>query len=367
MSSLNGETRQVIRSRPGSGHKHVALLGGERTKIGPPQSHVEGQIPAKFEVILDKQAPDGLAVVLSERRREPSTGIEATPFAMRRIVKEVPQVEELVVGHAATGAVVQVKEACEISAKLDGVASINLRGHILEGVSPLIQDAADIRSKRTQIDAADFADTVRGKPNRRLRVGIDFIPAPSGGIHASFVDQRGREGMVPDRRVRFIDLRMMEKVVGTRRTVKKAGRLRNVVYGKVDVIPGCDIRIKAAIVLGLRKGARTGGYVVGNVGHVAQTAAKAGILRTKPAGILRTQSCRQGRADVQALAWNRSAVYTLRQACIGAGGIIDSRADDTGTREGEILRGDASGRGQGGKRRSLVPSIGNVGLGLGTP
>src|SRR5208282_5811292 len=137
---------------------------------------------------------------LAKRRRKSGSRIERTVFLLRSVVEKVPHVEEVVVWHAATGTVVQVKETREVTAKLNRVASDDLRGHILEAVRPLIKDAADVRSKRTHADAADFTDAIGRKANRRLRIGANFIPAPSGGIHAKFVEQSRREGVVPDRR-----------------------------------------------------------------------------------------------------------------------------------------------------------------------
>src|SRR5260370_34885153 len=42
ISLPNGQASQVIRPGARDGHKHVALLGGERTKVRPAQSQVEG-------------------------------------------------------------------------------------------------------------------------------------------------------------------------------------------------------------------------------------------------------------------------------------------------------------------------------------
>src|SRR5207253_3972432 len=148
--------RVLFRSR--NGHKHVALFGREWAKVGPAQSQVEGQIPAKLEVVLSKEAPKSCAVVLANGRRETSSWIEPTPFVMRSIVEEVPQIEEVVVWHAATGTVLQVKQARELAAKLNRVASENLCGHIFIAVSPLIEDTAHIGSKRIQSNAPDLVN-----------------------------------------------------------------------------------------------------------------------------------------------------------------------------------------------------------------
>src|SRR5208282_4553150 len=174
---------------------------------------------------------------------------------------------------------------------------------------------------------ADFTDAIGRKANRRLRIGANFIPAPSGGIHAKFVEQSRREGVVPDRRKRIIDLRVMEEVVLARRPVKETVRLWNPVDREGDTIICGDICVDAAVVLLFRIGGRAGGYVVRNVRHRTQAAANTGAIRAGPAGILRTQGCRQRRPDIQALARNRYAVYALGQTSIRAGGSIDARAD----------------------------------------
>src|ERR1017187_8146374 len=224
VSLLKGQASQVIRPRARMGHKHVALFGGEWAKVGPAQAEIDGQVRPDFEIVLDKEAPDVCALVLANRRGEPRRRGEVRTFVMRRPVAEVPDVEEVVPGHAATGTVLQVKEAREFTAKLNGVVSDNLGGHILVAVSPLIQDAADIRSKRIwRTDAADAINVVGGKSNRRLRVGSDLIPVPSGAIEASFVEEGRRERVVPDSGKRLIDLLVMEVVVGTGPAVKEIG------------------------------------------------------------------------------------------------------------------------------------------------
>ena len=83
---------------------------------------------------MKKQTPDGFALVLANRRREPRMGIESAVFLARRVVQEVPNVKEPILGHAATGTALLVKEARKFTAKLKGVASVNFGGHVLERV-----------------------------------------------------------------------------------------------------------------------------------------------------------------------------------------------------------------------------------------
>jgi hypothetical protein len=59
-------------------------------------------------------------------------------FMVRCIVKEIPQVEEAVGGYAARDTCVEIKEARDLSAKLNGVAPDDLGGNIFVAVSPLV-------------------------------------------------------------------------------------------------------------------------------------------------------------------------------------------------------------------------------------
>ena len=166
----------------------------------------EGQVRAKFEIILDEETAEVFALVLADGSRSSSNRIEASAFGRRRIIEKVPHVEEAIAGHAATGTLLQVKKACDFTTKLKGVASVNLGGNIFEGISPLVENASDVRSKRIHRNAAGGINAIRRKSNGRLRVGADFIPAPAGGIGAGFVEEGGREGVIPDGRESLIDL-----------------------------------------------------------------------------------------------------------------------------------------------------------------
>ncbi len=108
---------------------------------------------------------------------------------MRCIVKKIPDIEKSIMRYAATSTVLQVKEVGDFRAKLNGVAPINPGSYVLERVSPLVQNAADVRAKRIERNAAGLFEIVLGESDRRLRVGSDLIPAPPGGIHAKFVEE----------------------------------------------------------------------------------------------------------------------------------------------------------------------------------
>ena len=125
---------------------------------------------------------------------------------MGRIVQEIPDIEEGIVGDTATGALLQVKQAGEFTTEFDGVASVNLCGHVLVGVSPLVESAADVRPKGVECYVTGHFKTIGGKSDRRLGVGGDFIPVPVCSIYADFVQEGGREGVVPSCRKGLVDL-----------------------------------------------------------------------------------------------------------------------------------------------------------------
>src|SRR5260370_16677865 len=99
---------------------------------------MRGQILAEFEVILEEDAPDVSALVLANRRRDPRERIEAPTFVMRRIVEEVPNIEEAIAGHAATRTFWRENEPCNPKPNFTGFASSNLRYHILQPSIPLV-------------------------------------------------------------------------------------------------------------------------------------------------------------------------------------------------------------------------------------
>src|SRR5208283_1608181 len=152
---------------------------------------------------------------------------------------------------------------------------------------------------------ADLTDGIRGQPNRRLRIGSDFIPVPSGAVEPSFVEEGRREGVVPDSRVRFVDLAVMKEVVSASGAVQEVGRLGHPVDSKCDAIYVAEIGIDTAVVLILRVVASTGGYIVGNVSRGAKVVLAAQavpIFRPWPGIVTQlTPSVRPALAQVEGL------------------------------------------------------------------
>src|ERR1700733_13920811 len=277
VSLVNHKASQESSAGPGGGHKHIVLFRRERAEVRPAEAKIEGQVRSDFEIVLSEEADDVGAVVLPQSSWETIDRIEIRIFGMGRIVEEVPNVEKGIVWHTATRTLLEVEQSRNFTAKLDGVVSDNLGGHILVSVSPLVQDAADIRSKLTDVcavgEAADLSNGIGGKSNRRLRIVGDFIPAPSRSVYPKFVEEAGREGVVPERRVGVVDLLVMEQVVVAGGAVQGSRRLWNPVDGKGDAIGGVEIRIRAAVVLLLRVSGVAGGDVVRNVGDAVEAAA----------------------------------------------------------------------------------------------
>jgi len=46
-------------------------------------------------------------------------------------------------------------------------------------------------------DVAKLVDIVRGQAKGLLRIRGEFVKEPSGDVEARFVDQSGREGVIP--------------------------------------------------------------------------------------------------------------------------------------------------------------------------
>ena len=171
--------------------------------------------------------------------------------------------------------------------------------------------------------------------------------------------------MIPDCRDGIVDLRVVKDVVAAVAVVV-VFRQRNVVDGKGEAVFSGHIGIQTAIVLCSGKLGGVDGVVVRNVGHVAQGTARSPTARARSndpglvelaSVVLRTQARCEGRADVQALTWNRSAIDSFRKTggC-ASGGSIEG-ANYTVTGEGKIFRGDASRRGQSLESRGIVPTV----------
>ncbi len=60
---------------------------------------------------------------------------------------------------------------------------------------------------------SDCGDKILGQAKGSLRIAGQFVVTPSGGVGAGFVQEGRREGVVPDDRERFVDLRVIEEVI----------------------------------------------------------------------------------------------------------------------------------------------------------
>src|SRR5262249_25838442 len=258
-----------------------------------------------------EEAQDVFAVVLASERRYSCVGIEPAAFFVRCVVQEIPDVKEAVARHRAAGILVQVVEACYLATELNVVAPHYLGSYVLQSVCPLIQDAADIRTELIEGYAAGHVYSVTGQANRRLRVRVDFIPPPSGSIHAQFIQERGREGAVPNSGEGIVDLLVMEEVIGAVGSIHKVVRQRNPEHGVGQAVFAADVSIETAVVLRSGEVGCLLGDVVGDVGDAVKSAADAGVRRALPTWILRAQCRCQRGSNIQALTRNRSAIHTF--------------------------------------------------------
>src|SRR5215469_16112408 len=137
----------------------------------------------------------------------------------------------------------------------------------------------------------------------------------------------------------------MEQVVISGWTVQGAGTLRYVVNGEGHSIVICKVRVESAIVLSFRKTRAARCCVVRNVGNAIETISDTWIRNTLPRRIMRAQWRGQRRTEIQSLTRNRHAICAFQKAGISASRGVDGGAVYTGTREGQILSSDASGRG----------------------
>src|SRR5215469_9807992 len=353
----NGQTRHISGSRAGIGHEHVVLFRIQRAEIGIAQAQIERQVRAVLEIVLNKQSPDILAIILALGCGQPAVRIEATVFLVGRVIQESPQVEEVVTGYAATDALVEVEKARKFSAKLQGVRSDDLGGNVFPCVGPLIQDAADTGPELVRGNAADRPDYGGGQPDRGLGIGCDFIPAPSCGIEAEFVQESSRDGVVPNAREGVVDLIMVEQIEGAI-AVEVGSRQRDPIHRIGEAILRGDVGVNPAVVLRGGEGGGVRRQVVREIGRGAQPAADARIAGTHPGKVLRAEGRSQGGADIDPLTGNGDAVHALDKACRTAVAVgIDPVVDDAVPGETEVSGGDASRTRQGGEGRCFIPSV----------
>src|ERR1700739_1408055 len=89
----------------------------------------------------------------------------------------------------------------------------DLGGNVLVAVGPLIQVAGRAHANGADVDASDLGDKILRQAKWSLGIGGQFVPAPARRVDTSFVQEGGREGVVPDQREGIVHLRVMIYVI----------------------------------------------------------------------------------------------------------------------------------------------------------
>src|SRR5439155_10670966 len=124
-------------------------------------------------------------------------GVEGTVFSMRRVVEEVPNVVEVVIGTRRIGWIVEVVKTGELATEFDRVVCLHLSGYIFVGVGPLIEVGGARKSKGLEgiggvsgVEAADGVDGILGQAEGGLGVARYFVKTPARGVGSCLVEQR---------------------------------------------------------------------------------------------------------------------------------------------------------------------------------
>ena len=335
----------------------LVVLLVQRSKVVPAQAEVDRQVLANLPVILGEDAPHVRQVVLANDRGVSSGRIECAALVVGSVIQEVPDVVEVVARNAAAVASRQVVQLGIVHAELEGVLPLDLGGYVLKAIGPLLQVAADIGTEGIEAETAHRVNLVAGQAHRGLRVGTDFVPVPAGHVATQLVQERGREGMVPNHRVGFVDLMVVEDVIAAVAVEEGVG-LRHPVDHEAQRVVLRRVGVNTAGPLIFVRGGRVGELILRHVRRGAQAAAHAGGRARDEGQILVAQSRGQRRADVDTAGADRAAVDTFSQSSAetGAAGGTDGSIGRV-AREVQILVGNAAGiGGQCVKSRRVIPS-----------
>src|SRR5208283_5680354 len=115
-------------------------------------------------------------------------------------------------------------------------------------VGPLVKVGGVTWTQIADVYTSDRRDKILGQAKGRLRIASQFVPTPTGGVGAEFIQEGRREGMVPDHRCGIAGLGVIEEVVA-QPAVVVCFRGWNPVNGKADVIFTGHVGIETAVVL----------------------------------------------------------------------------------------------------------------------
>ena len=128
-----------------------------------------------------------LAVVLAGQRGSAGGGIEGARFRPRRIVEEIPDVEETEVRPRNVWQLVQVIQTREFAAEFDGVIAGDLGGHVAVGVGPLVETLGPGAPKFCSVMVPMVPTESCGNPKGSCGLmSISFHLQPAALARASF-------------------------------------------------------------------------------------------------------------------------------------------------------------------------------------
>ena len=106
---------------------------------------------------------------------------------MRRIIEEVPQIEEAIVRDSAVNAIIQIVQTRDVAAELDCVAAHHFRGNVFEAVRPLIENATYIRTKMLKRDATGFSNPIDFAAAGIRKISAVTFFKPTGSSSGQFL------------------------------------------------------------------------------------------------------------------------------------------------------------------------------------
>src|ERR1700722_3860021 len=103
---------------------------------------------------------------------------------MRGVVKEIPDVVEVVIGTRRIRWIVEVGETSDLTTEFDGVIALHLGGYIFVGIGPLIEVGGSGKAEGLEgfggvrgVKAADGIDGILGQAEGSLGIICHLVVA----------------------------------------------------------------------------------------------------------------------------------------------------------------------------------------------